>query len=219
MFSQAQGVVVDLKIKEAIKETLRLYKHAVRTSAVPLSFSGSVSTTVVAPLIVGEICKIFNFQGTSQDIACRCIADVLVSNATANAVQIFSQALGVAGVMMAPTGVGVVPGLLLATGAAAVSIVSTPQFSRALLMCALDTILIMDHAFWQCDDENKKIEQGHIDMSAQWFKNEGRLSKVHDDIKSLIKVWNPFDAFDYNRLEREMEAIIERYRYKRPDKG
>ncbi|KAH4218591.1 hypothetical protein HBI56_231570 [Parastagonospora nodorum] len=214
MFSQAQGIVVDLKVKEAIKESLRLYKHAVRTSAVPLSFSGSISTTVVAPMIVGEISKIFNFDGISGDIAWRCLANVLVSNATANVVQMFSQAIGVAGAVMAETGIGAVPGLMFVTGAAAVNIVSTPQFSRALLMCTLDTILIMDHAFWQCDDEKKKIEKEHIDQSAQWFTDDGRSSKVHADIKNLIKIWNPFDAFDYTGLETEMNAIVERYRYR-----
>ncbi|CAN9146398.1 unnamed protein product [Alternaria alternata] len=212
MFSQAQGVDVELKVQEAIKESLRLYKHAVRTSAVPLSFSGSISTTVVAPMIVGAICGIFNFHGISGDIAWRCIANVLVSNTTANVVQLFAQALGATGVGMAGTGVGVVPGAVIATGAAAVNIVSTPQFSRALLMCALDTIIIMDHAFWQCDSDQKEVKKENIDKSAEWFNN-GRSSKVHEDIRSMIRIWNPFEAFDYVRLEKEMNAIVSRYRY------
>lgn len=58
MFSQAQGLVVELKVREAIKESLRLYKHAIRTSALLLSFSGCASTTVVAPLITTTICCI-----------------------------------------------------------------------------------------------------------------------------------------------------------------
>ncbi|CAN9144840.1 unnamed protein product [Alternaria alternata] len=212
MFSQAQGVDVELKVQEAIKESLRLYKHAVRTSAVPLSFSGSISTTVVAPMIVGAICGIFNFHGISGDIAWRCIANVLVSNTTANVVQLFAQALGATGVGMAGTGVGVVPGAVIATSAAAVNIVSTPQFSRALLMCALDTIIIMDHAFWQCDSDQKEVKKENIDKSAEWFNN-GRSSKVHEDIRSMIRIWNPFEAFDYVRLEKEMNAIVSRYRY------
>ena len=217
MFSQAQGVLVELKVQEAIKESLRLYKHAVRTSAVrtsavPLSFTGSVSTTVVAPMIVSAICGIFNFHGISGDIAWQCMTNVLVSNTTANVVQLFAQALGAAGVIMAETGVGFAPGAALATSMAAVNIVSTPQFSRALLMCALDTILIMDHAFWQCDNDQKEVEKKDIDKSAEWFSN-GRSSKVHEDIKSLVRIWNPLEVFDYVRLEKEMNAIVERYRY------
>ncbi|KAI4661132.1 uncharacterized protein J4E79_004943 [Alternaria viburni] len=212
MFSQAQGVLVDVKVEAAIKESLRLYKHAVRTSTVPLAYSGSVSTTVVAPMIVSAISGIFNFHGISGDIAWRCMANVLVSNTTANVVQLFTQALGSAGAVMVGSGFGAVPGAVLGTGVAAVSIVAAPQFGRALLMCALDTIIILDHAFWQCDNDQKEVEKKDIDKSAEWF-NEGPCSKVHEDIMAMIRVWNLLDAFDYERIEKEMNAIVSRYRY------
>lgn len=211
MFSQTQGVNVEIKVKEAIKEALRLYKHAVRTSAIPLALTGGVSTAVVAPTIVGAICNIFNFRGISGDIAWQCLRNVLVSNSAANVVQLFAQSATLVGFAMAETGIGAVPGVVIATSAAAVNIVSTPQFSRALLMCALDTIIIMDHAFWQCDNEEKEIEKKDINKSTEWFTKHSHM--VHEDIKSLVRIWNPFEAFDYKRLQTEMHAIVERYRF------
>jgi hypothetical protein len=52
---------VDQKINSAITECMRLGTHAIRTAAVPLPFSGIISTPTVSRLICEHVLQCFGF--------------------------------------------------------------------------------------------------------------------------------------------------------------
>ena len=81
-------------------------------------------------------------------------------------------------------------------------------------MCAIDVIIIFDYSFWlsKSGGDDGEVEEGHITKSADWFNNS-RSSQVHDEVKALVRMWNPLEAFDYERLEKEMCEIVERHHF------
>jgi hypothetical protein len=51
----------------AITNSLRLYAHAVRTTAIPIAFSGFAATTTVTAIICTDVLKIFQYPTFNVD--------------------------------------------------------------------------------------------------------------------------------------------------------
>jgi hypothetical protein len=198
----------------AITNSLRLYAHAVRTTAIPIAFSGFAATTTVTAIICTDVLKIFQYPTFNVDIALRTISNALLRNWEANAIQMAGQVLGSAGAIVTGTGVGWLPGVALLAGAAVANTVAVPQYGRLLLMCTVDVVLIMERVYWKTLMSNGQATAQDVEEACDWY-SRNRVKAVHEDIKALLPVWNIWGAFQYDRLNVGLAKILEDHRFQK----
>jgi hypothetical protein len=212
LFIGAQMASLQGKIDEAIKESLRLYKHAVRSAAVPIAFSGLAASTTVGALIATSITKKFNFGSFSSSLAGQTISDALFSNYEATGIQMFGQALAFGGgCSLAVPGLQIVGAAAAVTGSVIVKASSIPQYGRLLLMCTIDVLLIMERVFWLHEDN---ITADHIQDACEYYKDE-KAHQVHAEVKKIIPVWGVLSAYKYDKLRVGLENIVRVHRFKK----
>jgi hypothetical protein len=200
------------KIDDAIKESLRLYGHAIRTAAVPIAFSGLAASTTVGALIATSITKKFNFGSFSSNLAGRTISNALFRNYEATGVQLFGQALAIGGgASLAIPGLQILGGVAAVTGTVIVKASAVPQYGRLLLMCTIDVLLIMERVFWMHEDT---ITAEHIEDACEYYKQE-KVDKVHAEVKKILPVWGVLSAYKYDKLRVGLEDIIRVHRFKK----
>lgn len=213
LFIAAQICSVDPKIKFSLDDSIRLYKHAVRTSSIPVAFTATIATTTVTAIIVNQILKTFQYSGTSLSVMIRTLSNALIRNYEANGIQFAGQALTCVGAAAMTTVVAAPAGAAILAGAAVVNLVAIPQFARLLLMCTVDTILIMERLFWECDGEAPTATQ--LDDACETYRE--KMGKVHGEVKGLLPVYGFWNAYSYEWLHKELGRIIEKHRFRKSE--
>jgi len=211
MFVAAQMCSVQPKIDYAIANSIRLYGHAVRTAMIPIAFSGLMATTTVTGLIVKDVLKVFQFSEYSGDVATHTISNLLIGNYESNGIYVAANVLNIAAAGSLHTGVGALAGVALGVGAYGLKLSAVPQFGRLLLMCTVDTILIMETVFWQCGTRAATVR----DIQEACVSYRSRMDQVHTDIKSVLPVWGVWDAFRFQNLSRALSRIVDTYRFRK----
>jgi hypothetical protein len=210
LFIAAQICSIQPKIEASITNSLRLYAHAVRTTAVPIAFSGCAATTTVSAIICTDILKIFQCSTFNLDIAARAISNAFVRNWEGNGLQIAGQVLTTVGMVTASTGVGLLPGAAIGVGAAMTSALAIPQFGRLLLMCTVDVILIMERVFWLAEG---KPEAKDIETACSWYR-ENKVVQVQQDVKALLPAWGIWSSYNYDKLKIGLAKIVNKHRFR-----
>lgn len=123
------------------------------------------------------------------------------------------QALGVAGGAAAGTGFGIVAGAALLGSAVAVNTLAVPQFGRLLLMCTVDTILIMERVFWANVDGSEDSMESLISAACNYYSAEKR-EVVHAEVKNFLPTWNLVKAFRTSTIQAGLTDIIRRHRFR-----
>ena len=208
MFVAAQMSSVQLKIDSAIANSIRLYGHAVRTATVPIAFAGLMATTTVTGLIVKDILKIFQLSEHNGDIALHTISNSLMGNYESNGIYVAANLLKVAAVGAVGTGIGVLPGVALGIGSYGLKLSAVPQFGRLLLMCTIDTILIVERIFWR--SHIRKVTAQDVQEACESYKS--RIDEVHGEVKNALPVWAVWNAFQFKNLSLELSRIVDKYR-------
>jgi hypothetical protein len=213
LFIAAQICSVAPKIKFSLDNSIRLYKHAVRTSSIPVALTATIATTTVTAIIVNQILKAFQYNGMSMNLMIRTVSNALIRNYEANGIQLAGQALTCIGAGAMTTVAAAPAAIAFFAGAAVVNIVAIPQFARLLLMCTVDTILIMERLFWECDGEAPTAAQ--LDDTCETYRE--KMDQVHQDVKGLLPVWGIWNAYSYEWLHKEMGSIVEKHRFRRSE--
>jgi hypothetical protein len=211
MFISAQVCSVQPKIDYALSHSMNLYRHAIQTAAFPIAWSGLLASSTANVLIVREVLKTFGFDGHSGAMASQIISTSLVSNYQSNGIYITGSVVNAAAFAAVGTGVGAVAGAALGTAWYAWKVVAIPQFSRMLLMCTVDSILIMEMVFWQCG--SRAPEVGDIEAACVLYQR--KVDIVHDEVKQVLGIWSGVKVFQFERLKLELVKIIERHRSKK----
>lgn len=211
LFIAAQICSVAPKIKFSLDNSIRLYKHAVRTSSIPVAFTGTIATTTVTALIVSQILKAFQYNGLSLSVMIRTVSNALIRNYEANGIQLAGQILSAVGMGAVGTVAAAPAGAAILVGATVINIVAIPQFARLLLMCTVDTVLIMERLFWECDGEAPTTNQ--LDDACDAYR--AKMDHVHRDVKGLLPVYGFWNAYSYDWLHKELTKIVEKHRLRR----
>lgn len=207
IYMAAQVCDIEDNTAASIENAIRLYGHAIRTSAIPIAFTGAIAATTVTSLICTETLNIFGCPTANLDIFTRMISNAFLSNSAANLVQGLAQSLAAAGVFLSGTGVGAMAGF---GGAALVSTVAVPQYGRLLLLCTVDVILIMQCAFWH-KGGNSNITSEMVDQACEWYR--GIASNVHADVRTFLPLYGYRQAFRCQVLKQGVTAIVKKYRF------
>jgi hypothetical protein len=208
IFVAAQICSVQPKIDYALAHSISLYRRAVLTAALPIAWSGLVASSTVTVFIVKDVLKTFRFESYSADMASQIISTSLVSNSQSNSIYAAGTAVHAATLGAIGTGTGVVVGAALGVAWWAWKLLVIPQFGRMLLMCTVDTILIMEMVFWQCGSRAPEVE----DIKAACMLYLKKAAQVHDDVKSVLGILDGVKAFQFEKLRFELSKIIDRYR-------
>ncbi|KAH0341667.1 hypothetical protein KCU83_g9590, partial [Aureobasidium melanogenum] len=212
LFIGAQMADLQAKIDGTIEESLRLYKHAVRTAAVPIAFSGLAASTTVGAMIATNITKTFKFKSFSSNLAGQTIWNALVSNYESTGITMFGQGLAFCGGWaLAIPGMQPLGAAAALTGTLIVKASSIPQYGRLLLMCTVDVLLIMERVFWLHEDN---ITASHIQDACEYYKKE-KVDKVHTEVKEILPVWGVLRAYNYTKLEKGLKKIVRKHRFKK----
>ncbi|KAH0280647.1 hypothetical protein KCU91_g861, partial [Aureobasidium melanogenum] len=212
LFIGAQMADLQAKIDGTIEESLRLYKHAVRTAAVPIAFSGLAASTTVGAMIATNITKTFKFKSFSSNLAGQTIWNALVSNYESTGITMFGQGLAFCGGWaLAIPGMQPLGAAAALTGTLIVKASSIPQYGRLLLMCTVDVLLIMERVFWLHEDN---ITASHIQDACEYYKKE-KVDKVHTEVKEILPVWGVLSAYNYTKLEKGLKKIVRKHRFKK----
>ena len=158
IFIAGQTCNVDKKIIASIQNSLRLYGHAIRTSAIPVAFTGVIASAAVSAIICTDILGNFGCPKLNINVASLAISDALLSNYETNILQALAQALNTTGLLLAETGVGLPASIAMWGGASLVNTIAIPQYGRLLLMLTVDVILIMERVFWAQDQGDTIVE-------------------------------------------------------------
>lgn len=208
MFIAAQICSLQPKIDYALSHSITLYKTAVQTAAMPIAWSGLMASSAANVFIVQDVLGTFGYTSYSKDVASQIISTALFSNYKSNGIYITGTVINAAAAAAAGTGVGIVAAGALGGMWYASKLVSIPQFARMLLMCTVDTILIMELAWWQCNNEIPTTQ--HIEAACAIYKNT--VDRVHADVKGVLGIWDSYKAFQFEAVRLEMVKIIDRYR-------
>lgn len=210
----AQTCSIDIKIEASIKESVRLYKHGIRTVAVPGYLASIAGTSSVGGLISQHILDIFGFTGISLDLAIKIIGTALTGNKRLYAAEAAAAAANI-GAAFAPTGLGLPAAAIIFGGATMTSLMTVPSWGRMLLMTIVDVILIVERAYWLCED--KQIEASSMEDACQYYSNH-KQATVHAEVKAILPTMNVFAAFRYDTLEANIKTLVMRHRFKKPCK-
>lgn len=216
----AQVIDVDQKINSAITECMRLGTHAIRTAAVPLPFSGIITTPTVSRLICEHVLQCFGFPKAAPAEVEAIMTNVVMGNIRDYMTHSITQFLIVSGVTI---GVGIATAGVGAIIGAASCLLGLPPAARMLLKCSCDMILILERSFRY---EGRYVSVKQIEDAARYYTtttiktfagNEKRLQQqVHDEIDDLIPLKRLQIGFKFNRLRGNIEDLIYASRFGKP---
>jgi hypothetical protein len=216
---KAQICSIDPKIDAAIKASLDLYKHAVRTAAAPIPIIGTVgglvSTATVGGLIGKEIVGTFGFSGTSLDLGWETLTTCL-SNKRALLGGFVGGELLTNGVVLGAislTAPWAIP-IMLGTRAA-VNVLTAPQWGRMLLRTITDLVLIMERAHWYADEG--KINSDDIRSACNYYQEGDRQANVHKDVDGLLPTFSINDTFNTTKLAAGLKVIVQKHRFQQSE--
>ncbi|KAH0282661.1 hypothetical protein KCU62_g9564, partial [Aureobasidium sp. EXF-3399] len=212
---KAQICSIDPKIDDAIKKSLELYKHAVRTAAAPIpvigTVGGLVSTATVGGLIGKEIVGTFGFSGTSLDLGWETLTTCLTNKRALLGGMIGGELL-TNGVVLGALSFTLPWAIPIVWGTrAAVNVLTAPQWGRMLLRTIADLILIMERAHWYSDEG--KIDQDDIRSACNYYQEGDRQAKVHVDVDGLLGTFSINDTFNTTKLAAGLRIIVQKHRF------
>ncbi|KAL9079902.1 MAG: hypothetical protein Q9157_001241 [Trypethelium eluteriae] len=204
----AQVNTIDLKVELAIAESMRVYKHTMRTSVASGIIPGGATTTrlTVAAVVCQKVVNCFGVPGVSVQTIQQ-IVKTVVWDDVKNNLAVFGAELVAFGGMAAGTTVILLP-LVLVTGAINAFVVP-PATGRLLLMLACDLILILVQAFKE--SINKCIGQPRdkdIERAAHAYYKISK--KVHREVKDVVPK-NMIKNFRYDKISNKFKTIVETY--------
>lgn len=203
----AQCCSVDLKIDAAIKDGIEHYKHAARTSFVPVA--GAVAGTSIGAAAVVKIMEVFGFHGFNTTVALETLKDAITEKRVfaSGAVQTMA---GVASVALAFTGIGLPAAGFLFAANATLSAVTASATARAVLIMVADTVLIMERAYWLTQED---VVDGHAISEACQYYTEKKQALVRKEIKALIDSFDVKEVFGWDRLFEGVRFVVDKHRH------
>ncbi|KAI7328893.1 hypothetical protein KC315_g6422 [Hortaea werneckii] len=215
---KAQICLIGPKIDSAVDESIKLYKHAVRTAAAPVpvvgSLGGVISTATVGGLIGTEICTIFGYSGSSLDLGWETLTTSLGNRRAMGAAvggEAFMTGLGIGAMTLSgPLAVPLVWGTR-----AAVNVLTAVQLARLLLRHIADTILIMERAHWFAEDGN--IDSEDIRRACQYYAGRPPQQQVHAEVDALLPTFSVNAAFDNQKMAAGLRKIIHKNRFQQSE--
>ena len=204
----AQVNTIDLKVELAIAESMRIYKHSVRTSLFSGIAPGGATTTrlTVAAVVCQKVVNCFGVPGVSTQTIQQ-IVKAVVWDDVKHGMSVFGAEVLATGGLVAGATVIFLP-LILVSGTINAFIV-TPATGRLLLMLACDVILILVQAFKE--SIKKCIGQPRdkdIEAAAHAYRKISK--KVHREVKDVVPK-NMIKNFKYDKIGNNFRAVIERY--------
>ena len=200
---------IDLKLDLAIVQTMKIYKHIVRSAAAVASIPIATSTNRITMAILLSKAIVASF-GTSnvsaktvQEIVKNMIWDEMGHNVAIMIAEL-TTIMGVGGFLV--TGV---PFFLISIGVNAPIVV--PTAARLCLTLAGDLILILARAYRA--STNKFIGQPQkkgIEDAAREYRNYAKA--VHRDVKKLVPALNAFKSFRNEKIRIGFEGIIDKHK-------
>ncbi|KAF8851319.1 hypothetical protein BDZ45DRAFT_730994 [Acephala macrosclerotiorum] len=214
VYIASQVTRIDLKVDMAIAETMRIYKHTVRSALASGFVPGGSSTTriTVATVVCKAIITCFGLPGVSPKTILEIVDSVIWEDMGHNFSVFFAEGIATTGLLMTILSGGLLAPVMVASGAINAPIV-VPATTRLFLMLACDVILILIRA-WK-ESTNKCIVQPlkrDIEQAAHAYR---QISKsVHKKIKKVVPRHNIIKSFQANRVKESFEEIIYSYKDK-----
>lgn len=209
MYIGAQIAGIDLKVDLAVKETLRIYKHTIKSAPsvgfIPLASSSNRLAVAVA------VCKavVSSFSGPSinASIVQQIMKNVIWDDMEHNFSTLLAEGIAVTGFLGTIALFGMP--IFLASGAINAALV-VPNNVRLLLMLACDMTLILTRAFKECT--RRCIGQPlKSDIEKAAFEYRVMARKVHDEIKDLVPLANFIKAFQGEKVKIGFRQILDKY--------
>lgn len=209
LYVATQTASINLKIKSAIGEVVKVYKRLLRTAST-LGSIPSASTTIraaAAMAICKAIVQCFGLPTVNYQTILEIVKNTVWDDAGHNILVVFSEAVATAGVI-ATVGLSGAP-IYLAAGAFNFPLV-VPATSRLMLMLASDLILILVRAFRSTTTTCiGQPEEKHVARAARDYR---RISgDVHQDIFKLVPKKNVLKSFRYDKVRLGLEEIVKRF--------
>ena len=208
MFVATQICCVQPKIDYALSHSMKLYSRAIQTTALPIAWSGLIASTTVTTLIVKHVLEVFSFNSFSSDMASQILSTAFIGNYESTGIYAAGSIVNAVAAGAVATGVGAAAGV---AGWYAWKLAVIPQFGRLLLMCTVDTILAMEIVFWRCGSRAPEAED--IKLACELYQS--RISKVHEDVKAVLPMWDTWNAFQFEKLKLALAKVIDQNRYKK----
>ena len=209
MYVAAQVARMDLKVDSAVKETMRIYKHTIKSSTsvgfIPMASSSHRVAVAVA------VCRavVNSFSGPSVNAATvqQIVRNVIWDDMEHNFSTLLAEGIAVAGVL----GTIIFFGMPLFLGSWATIIpLVVPNNIRLLLMLACDVTLILTRAFKECTRRCIGQPLKHdIEKAAHDYRSISR--DVHDEIKLLVPLVNFVRSFQREKIEIGFRQILDKY--------
>jgi hypothetical protein len=197
---------IDLKVDLAIAETMRIYRHTVRSALAAGFIPGGATTTrfTVAAVVCKAIVSCFGIPTVSAKTIQEIVGSVIWEDMGHNAAILLAECIASVGMVFSPIGIPAVAGVVNAP-------IVVPATSRLFLMLACDVILILAMAFK--DSTDKCIGQPlkkDIETAANAYR---KISKrVHKKVKKVVPRTNMIKSFRISKVTREFEEIINEYK-------
>ena len=208
----AQVTKIDLKIDLAIRETVRIYKHIIRSAAgigfIP--FGTTVNRVTTAVVVCKAIVSAFGVPSVGAGTVQEIVKNLVWDDVQHGPILFIAESIATVGVFGSLI-LGGMPVFMVA-GALNVPLV-VPTTARLFLMLACDVILILTRAFKQCAD--RCVGQPHkrdVEMAAFAYRDISK--KVHRKIKDLIPPHNLIKSFQAGRTMTGFQDIVEKYKRK-----
>jgi hypothetical protein len=209
LYISAQVTRIDLKIELAVAETIRIYRHTVRSMVAAGFVPGGASTTrvTVAAVVCKTIVTCFGVPTVSWKTVQQIVNSVIWEDMDQNVSLLIAELIAGAGL-----------GTFLLTGAPvflASGVINAPLIipatTRLFLMLACDVILILVRAFKASTDKcigqplQRDIEKAAYDYC--------KISKaVHKRIKKVVPRHNMIKSFQANRIKLSLDEILAEYK-------
>jgi hypothetical protein len=211
---------VEQKIDSALTECMRLGTHAIRTSMVPLPFSGMIGTPTVSRILCEHVLQCFGFPKAAPEEVEEIMSRVVMKNLR----NFMKTSLTHFGAVSAITLGAAIPTLGIGSIVGVIgSIIATPPTARMLFKCACDMILILERSFRY---QGKYVSVKQIEDAAVYYttttvttfagKEKLLQTHVHAEVDRLIPLKKVSVGFKFNKLRTGLEEIIYQNRFEKP---
>jgi hypothetical protein len=212
LYISAQVTRIDLKVDLAIAETMRIYKHTVRSALASGFIPGGPSATrlTVATVVCKTIVACFGVPTVSSKTVMEIVRSIIWEDIGHNMSVFFAEGVSTAGLFLTVGSGGILAPLLAASGVINAPIV-VPAITRMFLMLACDVILILVRAFK--DSTTKCIGQPlkkDIEVAAHMYRQISK--KVHKKINKAVPRHNMIRSFQTNRVRQHFEEVVGKYK-------